>query len=291
MDATLERLETDLLSRWGREELTVYADYLQSIGDPRGEVVAIDLVNLDKVDPTDWRTQREMAITRWVGKDLAGYLGNLLFQGFIQESSDERLLASPAGEFVRAARIGSDALAFERIASRPRPWLTHLAITDPAPKQRLTNAVVDNLIAATPRLDALVLRGPSLIDRFAHPTVRHVHLEGTDVAALGTLGWSGAWLSPPTQFAIERVREQSPTADSRLYLRASADWANVLRETVIQNHVTHLRIGAGPLAPALLDHAIARLPRLAVIEVATLGGDPDALRAVLAKRHPRLTVV
>src|SRR5690606_10656299 len=36
---TLEGLETALLARWGREEMTVYADYLQSIGDPRGEVI------------------------------------------------------------------------------------------------------------------------------------------------------------------------------------------------------------------------------------------------------------
>ncbi len=66
-----ERLETALLARWGREEMTVYADYLQSIGDPRGEVIAIDLVNLDTVNEAAWRDRRHDVLAAWLGDDLA----------------------------------------------------------------------------------------------------------------------------------------------------------------------------------------------------------------------------
>src|SRR5438552_7266092 len=40
---TLDELEATLRARWDRETLAVYGDHLMSAGDPRGELVALDL--------------------------------------------------------------------------------------------------------------------------------------------------------------------------------------------------------------------------------------------------------
>jgi hypothetical protein len=281
---TLERLETALLSRWGREEMTVYADYLQSIGDPRGEVIAIDLVNLDTVDETDWRTRRHDVISAWLGEDLATKLGGLIFQGFVQEAaSDETLLASPAGDFVRASRLGNDLSVLARLVSRPRRWLTRLAITaEPERGPLIDAAMTDKLVAATPRLDELVLRGRGILKGLSHPNARHIRLDG---AVVDSLCWRGDWMKPPPVLAIERVREPSEHADTRLYL-ASAETMPALDELAIQRHVTHLRF----TAPAtLLPRALEALPNLTVVETTATGRVFETLRALVAK-HPHVTI-
>lgn len=282
---TLERLESALLSRWGREEMTVYADYLQSIGDPRGEVIAIDLVNLDTVDEAAWRTRRHDAITAWLGEDLATRLGPSIFQGFVQEAgTDETLLASPAGDFVRASRLGNDLSVLARLVSRPRRWLTRLAITADAERPPLVDgALVDKLVAATPRLDELVLRGSGILKRFSHTTLRHLRIEGPVVDAVC---WGGDWMKPPPLLVIEKVREPSPIADTRLYL-SGAETLPALAELAMQRHVTHLRFSgqATMLAPAL-----EALPKLAVVETTATGKQLELLRTVVAKHAPRVVL-
>ena len=279
---TLEGLETALLARWGREEMTVYADYLQSIGDPRGEVIAIDLVNLDTVDEAAWRTRRHDAIAAWLGEDLATRVGPMLFQGFVQEAgTDTTLLASPAGEFVRAARLGTDLDAIQRVIERPRPWLTRLAITcETTQPPLLDETTVDKLIAATPRLDELVLRGHGIAERFSHPNVRHIRFDG---AVVSELGWRGMWLTPSPQFAIETVRDES--GNTRLYLDGSEP-QRVLAQPVLQKHVTHVRYSG---EAQQLSRIVEVLPALAVVETTATGQHLQALERVLSK-FPRVVL-
>jgi hypothetical protein len=289
---TLERLETALLARWGREEMTVYADYLQSIGDPRGEVIAIDLVNLDTVDESAWRERRHAVIATWLGESLADKLGSMIFQGFVQEAgSDETLLASPAGDFVRASRLGNDLSVIQRLVSRTRPWLTRLSITANAERSPNTSGptliddkLAEQLAAAVPRLDELVLRGRGIMKRFSHPDVRQIRLDGP---VLDALCWRGDWMKPPPTLAIDRVREPSPVADTRLYLSAEEDLA-ALAEPAIQRHVTHLRV---PAATHLLSRALVALPRLAIVETTATGKPYDVLRGFVAKHQPRVELV
>jgi hypothetical protein len=293
--AWISQLEADLLARWGREELAVYADYLQSIGDPRGEVIAIDLVNLDTVDETAWRTRRTDAMVTWLGSELAHQLGGMIFQGFIQETTgDAMLLASAAGEFVRAFRSG-DRDAIQRLVAHPRPWLTRIAIQSDTELPLISDALCERLVAATPRLDQIVLRGSNVVGKLSHPHVRHVLLDGPTVTALC---WRGDWLTPPAAFEIERVREQSPTADSRLYLRPSAEAMHVCNEPAIQRHVTHLRIGKPPSHQRFvgnevttIERFVGALPRLAVLEVALHGSRLDMLRTAVTRVRPQLAIV
>lgn len=43
MSATLEELASQLRARWDRDLLAVYGDLLMMRGDPRGELIALDL--------------------------------------------------------------------------------------------------------------------------------------------------------------------------------------------------------------------------------------------------------
>ena len=43
MSAARDQLEASLRARWDRETLAVYADHLEAIGEPRGELISIDL--------------------------------------------------------------------------------------------------------------------------------------------------------------------------------------------------------------------------------------------------------
>ncbi len=288
----LVQLEADLLARWGREELAVYADYLQSIGDPRGEVIAIDLVNLDTVDEAAWRGRRHDVMVTWLGADLADKLGGMIFQGFVQETTgDAMLLASPVGDFVRAFRSG-DRDAIQRLVARPRPWLTRLAIHTDRERTLISDELCERLVAATPRLDQLVIRGTNVVGRLSHPNVRHILLDGTAVTALC---WRGDWLTPPASFEIERVREQSATADSRLHLPPTSEGHHLLVEPAIKNHVTHLRIKRSTFQRitdlTMIRRFVAALPRLGVLEISLDGSKLDTLRTALARERPQLAIV
>ena len=200
----------------------------------------------------------------------------MLFQGFVQEAgTDTTLLASPAGEFVRAARLGTDLDAIQRVIERPRPWLTRLAITcETTQPPLLDETTVDKLIAATPRLDELVLRGHGIAERFSHPNVRHIRFDG---AVVSELGWRGMWLTPSPQFAIETVRDES--GNTRLYLDGSEP-QRVLAQPVLQKHVTHVRYSG---EAQQLSRIVEVLPALAVVETTATGQHLQALERVLSK--------
>ncbi len=210
----------------------------------------------------------------------------MIFQGFVQEAGTYALLlASPAGDFVRCARLGTDLAGLDRLVERPRPWLTRLAITVPGEYvfPLLDEGQCTKLVAATPRLDELVLRGGAIARRFSHPTVRHVRLDGAVVAELG---WCGEWFSPPPAIAIERVREPGPVADTRIYL-AGTEPPATLAQPALQQRVTHVRYTG---EPAMLARILDALPRVGVVETAATGRSSQGLHAVVARFAPRVVI-
>ena len=56
-------LERALADQFDAEHLSVYGDYLQSIGDPRGDLIAFDLSELDDA------RRRDQLIAEWLGGD------------------------------------------------------------------------------------------------------------------------------------------------------------------------------------------------------------------------------
>ncbi len=161
------------------DELEVYADHLQAEGDPRGELVSLDL----QPQPTDraWWLHRRGAAEAWLGP--AHPFAHLVQHGFIHELRDgatpRALLDGPLGDVVRGYTTWGHGRVFDsirRLATRPRPWLVRLAIAYWS-KRRLSNADRDALIAATPNLRELVLVGDPVVTAFPHPNVRSLVIE------------------------------------------------------------------------------------------------------------------
>src|SRR6186997_610143 len=67
--STREDLEAALRARPDDQTLLVYADYLQSIDDPRGELIALDLrapaMSLHSIE-----NRRKQLVERWLGDDI-----------------------------------------------------------------------------------------------------------------------------------------------------------------------------------------------------------------------------
>ncbi len=161
------------------DDLEVYADHLQAEGDPRGELVSLDL----QPQPTDraWWIHRRKAAEAWLGS--AHPFAKLVQHGFIHELRDgatpRALLDGPLGDVVRGYTTWGHARVLDSIrqlAARPRPWLVRLAIAYWS-KRRLSNADRDALIAATPNLEELVLVGDPLFAAFPHSNVRKLVIE------------------------------------------------------------------------------------------------------------------
>jgi hypothetical protein len=178
-----EELEAALHASWSTDTLSVYADHLLSLGEPRGELIALDLAPA----PADraWWNRRRAALDAWLGHDLAARAGHLVQHGFIHELRDgyypRDLLDTPLGPLVRGYTAwgrGRATAALAALAARPRPHLARLAIAHWGRSEPLDGALVKRLIDATPRLTELVLIGRPLVEDFPHPALRRVAASG-----------------------------------------------------------------------------------------------------------------
>ena len=168
--ADLVEIEAALAADWDPEQLAVYGDFLQSMGDPRGELIAIDLAGR-----TNERAARKRElVVEWLGEDLATIVWHVgaVEHAFVHlgRRAPEmgtfalaELLAHPAGRYLRELTIEdappriSDAL--DLLAEAPRTWLARL---------RLVDAVEGNVYALARALAAMPqLRYLEVADRIS----------------------------------------------------------------------------------------------------------------------------
>lgn len=181
-DPDASELERSLQASWSLDTLAVYADLLQQRGDPRGELIALDL----SPAPEDkaWRTQRGALLVAWLGEELAARAGHLIQHGFIPALRDDPfhppgLLDGPLGHLVRSCTLRGHEQTLARFASRPRPWLVQLTFffMPWGFSERVGDTVRDALIAATPHLQEVQLLGARpAFEAFPHPSVRRVYV-------------------------------------------------------------------------------------------------------------------
>ena len=207
-----DQLESALQATWNRETLAVYADRLIDAGDPRGELIAIDLA-LETQDRTpEIAGRRRELVNAWLGAPLFGrpWSHRQVKYGFVQDYVIETrtgadyltaLLESPAGRHIRGLTIeAEDTEQLEKplatLTAHARPWLERLVINvswqtrEPPTEQRplgrmrnptrLSGAATRDLIAATPYLRTLELelgRLGTLFDQLDHPSLRSLSLQ------------------------------------------------------------------------------------------------------------------
>jgi hypothetical protein len=188
-DASMMRddLERALADDFDADHLSVYGDYLQSVGDPRGELIALDLCGRDG-------GRRDQLIAEWLGPDVAELLAMTVIEhGFITDlyldGNDPRLLdailAGPAAPYIRGATVLGDAewvrTALVRLSERVHPWLHRLSVQiSGVASPTLAGSVAAALARATPRLEQLEVWGRGVLTGFSHPAVRSLRLTGYD---------------------------------------------------------------------------------------------------------------
>jgi hypothetical protein len=199
-------IEQALAEEFDAEHLSVYGDYLQSIGDPRGELIALDLNEVDAPD------RRDALAREWLG-DGAGELLEVatIEHGFVADlyldGGDERtarwlddVLAGPGGPYLRGVTLrGSGAwarAAVARLAARPHAWLQRLSIQtiDGTSTPAIDGALASALARATPRLQQLEVCGHAVFGELSHDALRSLCVTGYD--AVGTLFGGGVAALP-----------------------------------------------------------------------------------------------
>jgi len=202
----VDELEQALLARWDRDTLLVYADALQARGDPRGELIALDLEIAERGVTTELALRRRRRLYEWLGGGTicdrpvheASFRYGFATDFFVTHDRNAdaaryltALFASPAGRYVRGltVSVGGPAqlqAAFAVIGSEPRPWLERLELCVVDSGAVLGDELV-RVIAATPRLHTLALHGTRVLGTFAHPTVTTLVTEASQLPILESM--------------------------------------------------------------------------------------------------------
>jgi len=140
------QLEQALRASFAREDLAVYADLLLAEGDPRGELIALDL---DPHPTPAWQARRREVIEGWLGHAVASVSHHLIRLGFIPvlvADLDVRVDVD-LRSIVRYLETTERVRALGARAAWTRFWDTvaELAGHDPAP---FPFAVLDEALAA-----------------------------------------------------------------------------------------------------------------------------------------------
>ena len=195
-----EELEAAVRAAWDREAIAIYADHLQAIGDPRGELVAIDLRIDEGVVDAAITARREQLIAEWFGAELPP---GVVHYGFVDVRatgmrSDSQLavaLRGPGAKYVRSVELaGPDpelAPALAELVAEPRPWLTRLVV------HQWQDQTAGDAQARSRDRDAGARRRSSSVvatcsKHAAHPNVERLRVTGFGAfrAARATTIWS-----------------------------------------------------------------------------------------------------
>jgi hypothetical protein len=179
MARDLGELEVALQERWDDETAAVYADALIARGDPRGEVIAIDL-HIARHGKTDELARRRKAqVTAWLGEnawcdDGFGYTRNVA-----SELKDIRRVRQAT--YLRSFVIYDhhaplDAL-LQALEAVPLPWLRRLTLHK-TKRKPISPAALEVLAAAAPHLEELALDGDRVCEAPPLPGVRTLRLTG-----------------------------------------------------------------------------------------------------------------
>jgi len=206
-----EELERELATAWSRDLLAVYADHLQGTGDPRGELIAIDLAGR----PAASEGRRAQLVATWLA-DLPAADNVDVDHGFLaielrNPDAVEAALASKFGPQIRTLTVTGPgdviAEAVKRIAAHRLPLLARLVLNHGGDVPRtplVASATADELTAATPYLARLEVNGRRVFGQFVHPHVATLVVSGFD--ALASLSGRGAALPIETlDFAFHRT--------------------------------------------------------------------------------------
>ena len=318
VEATLARLEAALAASWDRDTLAVYADRLVERGDPRGELIAIDL-QLEQHGTPELAARRASLLSAWLGRHApsdphGSWIGDSFRFGFVEnlvvddrncpEEALGSLFDSPLAPYVRRLTIHGGTSYVTRVAHEiarcERAWLAKLTV-DFVGRDPIVEPTIEPLIAATPRLEELDVRGLRAFETFPHPALRILRVSGwmalpklctargnpvmTGVTALDLAFYDSRWnssdeyripveLVAPGAFPALRVldlsrNEPADPDDDPAYRPEEAVLA-VLHRFALHHQLTRVRLPSlrSDAEFATLSAVVAGMPALVEIEIA-----------------------
>ena len=197
-------LEAALALAWDKDTLAVYADHLQADGDPRGELIALDLEIEAHGNNVELSKRRTSLLYAWLGGLVpvdnvhASWVGDSMKFGFVEDlvvdDSDpnalarlEQVLASPAGSYIRGVTMKGRRAEIESalfvLATRQHPWLVRMTIGLSMQDPPIEQAAAAALLASMPRLETLELVPQAAFAAIKHPTIKRLSIRGAGVLA------------------------------------------------------------------------------------------------------------
>jgi len=272
-----------------RALLGVYADELQELGDPRGELVALDLL---RTPTTDDHARFEALSREWLGP-LAKHPNVKTRYGLVGVSitdTDDKLLsqflATRGAPYLSSVAIFGDVVTVRStiatLAAEIRPWLGALRIVVPSPPLGTTMSspiipveLAAQLVEATPALYTLATGARALLREFPHPSLRRLVIDSHE--DIGAILGTGAPLPAvieldlaTTVFGSGMLPAHNWPALRRLDLsRNDAAILRLLRSCGVRHQLTHVRLPELRTQEArdLLTAARAEMPALVKLDV------------------------
>ena len=295
---SIAELEAAVRASWDREAIAIYADHLQAIGDPRGELVAIDLRIDDGDAGTDVLARRAELIEEWFGAALPP---GIVRYGFVDADAsgmgpDSQLaiaLRGPGARFIRSVTLAGphDELvpAVRELAKERRPWLTSLVVrhwnemTAPMSMHPTTAMLFGNL----PALTSLTLEGRRIFTAESHASLQHLRITGFDALDL-----TGPEVYPRVReidfaFHCQYARmHQDPPFEKIARLLRPAAFPSLVTLDLSRNEPGHLEprsLGGGVTISAFFTR-FANHPTLASVRLPSLAHETavDAVERTLA---------
>ena len=286
-----------------RALLGVYSDELQQQDDPRGELIALDLLRTPTTD--DARRLDELRAD-FLGTALAKHPNVNTRYGLVGVSVTDldsqvlaEVLASRGAPFLSSVSIFGDVLTVQRtlatLARDLRPWLGALRIVVPTPPDGVNfeDAIVPpdlaaELVAATPALYSLSLVGEFVIRDLAHPSLRRLVVAGYE--AFGSLCGVGAPLDGIVEldFAFQTSGHRSDPTSRDLIALLSASYLPALRRLDLSRNEPGYREPAnlgGTVGAIRFFHSLGLLRQLthARLPAVRSAQDRDLLQSALDK--------
>jgi len=304
----LTELEAALRVHWDPELASVYADALAAAGDPRGELIAIDLDVAKHGSTAEHERRHAELVKAWLGLSESPMwkVRDGIIDLHVYANLDElRVLeASPGAPYFGELGISGDTALTDSallvLTARARPWLTRIMIARdrdrvPAP---ISSELGDRLVGATPNLGRFRFVGSQVFERFAHPTVRAI--EVCDTSALRGAGPFPAatslalWFTrPPERDDLSRIDPARFPAVRRLDVArydviangargyGVTELARYVRELGIADQLEHVHFPAprSTADDAALQATIDASPRLRTVAIARTSRRTTAVRS------------
>ncbi len=301
-------LEAALQADWDADTAAVYADLLTARGDPRGELIAIDLA-LAKAPTHELLDRKRELVTAWLGDRIPDWtwqprnVEHGLLRGYGVATSTTQTtqtidgylsrLFDVAGSRVRDLSVyGSNAQvreAIAAIAARPAPalpWLRALTLHRVDGTHPIAKDSWAALVEATPHLRELTLIGTGVAVSPIHPAIQTLRVVGPAVA----IGRASIPTVVELGLTFTHDRYRTPPSDAATLISGLVNprtFPALRRLDLSTNRKTHYGPEIIPVVTAFLD-SLEHLDMLELVRVPP-AEDATALIEIL-DRHPRLQI-